>query len=85
MSEGSEMGEEFALRVSTRPATWLCPVCTYVFQQTKHYGKVKRVVPDVQTLEGFRQAALDKCFVCYRIWNIGEGSSRAWVAMQPDA
>lgn len=70
-SGGSSLGLE-APEVSplSRPLSKLCATCTTAFQGLTEdsYGFNRRFTVEGQSMEKFRQAVKDQCFICYRVW-----------------
>ncbi|KAH9228212.1 hypothetical protein K456DRAFT_1774835 [Colletotrichum gloeosporioides 23] len=69
----------------SRPDSWLCSICMQVIQTSSgRTGRDATGMPPGQSLERFRKAAADDCFICSRVWNLSEQHRRAWDCLPPE-
>lgn len=69
----------------SRPDSWLCSICMQVIQTSSgRTGRDVTGMPPGQSLERFRKAAADDCFICSKVWNLSEQHRRAWDCLPPE-
>ncbi|KAI5460496.1 heterokaryon incompatibility protein-domain-containing protein [Mariannaea sp. PMI_226] len=62
----------------TQPESWLCSICMQVVQPKGNSLAFRNGIPTGQTLEQFRSAAANNCFICTKLWNLSKQHSQAW-------
>ena len=64
----------------------LCSVCLESIYEIPERGVLRTVEEHIQakdqTLETFREAARQQCFICSTIWNLSEKHRLAWSSLQ---
>ncbi|KAL2193979.1 heterokaryon incompatibility protein-domain-containing protein [Corynascus similis CBS 632.67] len=65
----------------SQPESWLCSICTQVVQPKRNKLAFSIDAPNGQTLEQFRKAAADNCFMCSKIWNLSGQHRQAWESL----
>ncbi|KAK8028996.1 hypothetical protein PG991_006052 [Apiospora marii] len=62
----------------TQTDSWLCSICLQVVQPRGISPAFHTATPDGQTLERFRKAAANNCFICSKLWNLSRQHRQAW-------
>ncbi|CAM1508857.1 Fc.00g025960.m01.CDS01 [Cosmosporella sp. VM-42] len=68
----------------SHPESWLCSICMQVVRPKGNGQAFRNCTPADQTLERFREAVANNCFLCSKIWNLSGKHSQAWDSLVPE-
>ncbi|WYZ34272.1 hypothetical protein EsH8_I_000548 [Colletotrichum jinshuiense] len=68
----------------SQPESWLCSVCKRVVQPESNGLAFRNGGPAGPSLDQFRKAAADNCFICSKLWNFSRQHRQAWESLDPE-